>query len=67
MHLGAANPLIGGVTHQADTSRQCTLPHDKVFRLLGLLPQAISSKVTIDYKRDETTFVRVHRGNFHRK
>jgi Heterokaryon incompatibility protein (HET)/SET domain len=35
-------------------SAQCTLPHDKVFGLLGLLPQAISSKVTIDYKRDET-------------
>jgi len=35
-------------------SVQCTLPHDKVFGLLGLLPQAISSKITIDYKRDET-------------
>ncbi|KAL5407035.1 hypothetical protein PMIN04_011845 [Paraphaeosphaeria minitans] len=35
-------------------SAQCTLPHDKVFGLLGLLPQAISSKITIDYKRDET-------------
>ncbi|KAH9211167.1 hypothetical protein DL95DRAFT_465154 [Leptodontidium sp. 2 PMI_412] len=35
-------------------SAQCTLPQDKVFGLLGLLPQAISSKITIDYKRDET-------------
>jgi hypothetical protein len=35
-------------------SAQCTLPHDKVFGLLGLLPQAISSKITVDYKRDET-------------
>jgi len=35
-------------------SAQCTLPHNKVFGLLGLLPQAISSKITIDYKRDET-------------
>jgi hypothetical protein len=35
-------------------SAQCTLPHDKVFGLLGLLPQAISSKSTIDYKQDET-------------
>jgi hypothetical protein len=34
-------------------SAQCTLPHDKVFGLLGLLPQAISRKITIDYKRDE--------------
>jgi hypothetical protein len=34
-------------------SAQCTLPHDKVFGLLGLLPQAISSEITIDYKRDE--------------
>ena len=33
---------------------QCTLPHDKVFGLLGLLPQAISSKIMIDYTRDET-------------
>ena len=31
-----------------------TLAHEKVFGLLGLLPQAISSKITIDYKRDET-------------
>ncbi|KAI9862945.1 MAG: hypothetical protein M1813_004118 [Trichoglossum hirsutum] len=35
-------------------SAQCTLPHNKVFGLLGLLPQAISSKITIDCKRDET-------------
>lgn len=35
-------------------SAQCTLPHDKVFGLLGLLPEAISSNITIDYKRDET-------------
>jgi hypothetical protein len=35
-------------------SAQCTLLHDKVFGLLGLLPQAISCKITIDYKRDET-------------
>jgi hypothetical protein len=35
-------------------SAQCTLPHDKVFGLLGLLPQAISSKITIDYNQDET-------------
>ena len=35
-------------------SAQCTLPHDKVFGLLGLLPQAISSKITVDYKRVET-------------
>ena len=35
-------------------SAQCIFPHDKVFGLLGLLPQAISSKITIDYKRDET-------------
>lgn len=34
-------------------SAQCTLPHDKVFGLLGLLPQAISSKITIDYNQDE--------------
>ena len=52
-HLGAANPLIGGVTHQADTARQCTLPHDEVFGLLGLLPQTISSKITIDYNQVE--------------
>jgi hypothetical protein len=35
-------------------SAQCTLPHDKVLRLLGLLPQAISSKITIDYHQEET-------------
>jgi hypothetical protein len=35
-------------------SAQYTLPHDKIFGLLGLLPQTISSKITIDYKRDET-------------
>ena len=35
-------------------SAQCTLPHDKVFGLLGLLPQAISSKIAVDYRRDET-------------
>jgi hypothetical protein len=35
-------------------SAQCTLPHDKVFGLLGLLPQVMSCKITIDYKRDET-------------
>ena len=35
-------------------SAQCTTPYDKVFALLGLLPQAISCKITIDYKRDET-------------
>jgi hypothetical protein len=35
-------------------SAQCTLAHDKVFGLLGLLPQAMSSKIMIDYKRDET-------------
>ncbi|TVY37547.1 SET domain-containing protein, partial [Lachnellula occidentalis] len=34
-------------------SAQCTLPHDKVFGLLGLLPRAISSNITIDCKRDE--------------
>ncbi|KAI0551613.1 heterokaryon incompatibility protein-domain-containing protein [Xylaria curta] len=34
-------------------SAQCTLPHDKVFGLLGLLPQAVSSRVTIDYNQDE--------------
>jgi hypothetical protein len=34
-------------------SAQCTLPYDKVFGLLGLLPQAISSKITIDYNQDE--------------
>ncbi|KAI0438720.1 heterokaryon incompatibility protein-domain-containing protein [Xylaria telfairii] len=35
-------------------SAQCTLPHDKVFGLLGLLPQAVSSRITIDYNQDET-------------
>ena len=34
-------------------SSQCTLPHDKVFGLLSLLPRAISSKIIIDYKQDE--------------
>jgi hypothetical protein len=34
-------------------SAQCTLPHNKVFGLLGLLPQAISSKITIDYNQNE--------------
>ena len=32
---------------------QCTLPHDKIFGLLGLLPQTISTKIMIDYGRDE--------------
>ncbi|KAI0115498.1 heterokaryon incompatibility protein-domain-containing protein [Nemania sp. FL0031] len=35
-------------------SAQCTLPHDKVFGLLGLLPQAVSSGIMIDYNQDET-------------
>jgi hypothetical protein len=34
--------------------REILLPHDKVFGLLGLLPQTLSTKITIDYKRDET-------------
>ncbi|KAI1144792.1 heterokaryon incompatibility protein-domain-containing protein [Nemania diffusa] len=34
-------------------SAQCTLPHDKVFGLLGLLPEAVSSMITIDYNQDE--------------
>jgi hypothetical protein len=47
----AANPLVSVVAQQA----QCTLlPNGKVFILLGVLPQAISSKITIEYKRDET-------------
>ncbi|KAG4435209.1 hypothetical protein IFR05_009317 [Cadophora sp. M221] len=59
--MGAANPLVGGVAQQdtpgvgnAHSFQQCTLPHDKVYGLLGLLPQAISSKTTIDYNQDET-------------
>lgn len=35
-------------------SAKCDLPHDKVFGLLGLLPQAISGMITIDYNQDET-------------
>jgi hypothetical protein len=35
-------------------SAQCPLHYDKVFGLLGLLAQAISGKITIDYRRDET-------------
>ncbi|MCJ1386334.1 hypothetical protein MMC17_009460 [Xylographa soralifera] len=38
-------------------SAQCTLPHDKVFGLLGLLPQAISSKITINYNQDEAELI----------
>jgi hypothetical protein len=34
-------------------SIQYTLPHNKVFGLLGLLPQAISSKIIINYKQNE--------------
>lgn len=37
-------------------SVQYTLFYDKVFGLFGLLSQAISSKITINYKRDETEF-----------
>ncbi|KAJ8123774.1 hypothetical protein ONZ43_g350 [Nemania bipapillata] len=35
-------------------SAQCTLTQDKVFGLIGLLPQSISSRITIDYSQDET-------------
>ncbi|KAI1739551.1 heterokaryon incompatibility protein-domain-containing protein [Xylaria scruposa] len=35
-------------------SAQCTLSHDKVFGLLGLLSQVVSSRITIDYNQDET-------------
>ena len=35
-------------------SAKCDLPHDKVFGLLGLLPQAVSGMITIDYSQDET-------------
>jgi len=35
-------------------SAQCTLLYDKVFGLLSLLPQAISSKITVDYKQVKT-------------
>ena len=34
-------------------SAQCTIPQDKVYGLLGLLPRSICSKITIDYRRDE--------------
>ncbi|KAI5864418.1 heterokaryon incompatibility protein-domain-containing protein [Durotheca rogersii] len=30
----------------------CSLPHDKVYALLGLLPPSVSSAVTIDYSRE---------------
>ena len=34
--------------------RPILLSTERMFRLLGLLPQAIPSKITIDYKRDDT-------------
>ena len=34
-------------------SAQCTIPQDKVYGLLGLLPRSICSKITIDSRRDE--------------
>jgi hypothetical protein len=48
-------------------SAQCALPHDTVFGLLGLLSQTISSKNTIDYKRDETELLLsvIERGGFY--
>lgn len=31
---------------------KCSLPHDRVYGLLGLLPSSVSSTVTIDYSRE---------------
>lgn len=33
---------------------QCSLPQDRVFAFLGLLPQAVSRHITINYRRNET-------------
>ena len=33
---------------------QCSLPQEKVFGLLGLLPQAVSRQIAINYTRSET-------------
>jgi hypothetical protein len=38
-------------------SIQYTLPYNKIFGLLGLLPQAISSKITINYNQDEAELI----------
>jgi hypothetical protein len=35
-------------------SIQCTIRHDKMYGLMGMLPRSVSSKVTVDYRGDET-------------
>lgn len=50
---GLKGTAVGDLRRLAESAK-CTLPHDKVFGLLGLFPRAISSKIRIDYKRDET-------------
>ena len=49
---GLKGTALDDLRHLAG-SAQCTIPQDKVYGLLGLLPRSICSKITIDYRRDE--------------